>query len=484
MNRRLLWCLLCCGFVAIPFLLVEFPPITDLPQHVGQIRLFHETLAQPDGPYQIQWWTPYALVYLLIGFWWQIVPPMQVGNLAAMSLLMLCVAATHWLAARLGRPREAAIMATLLLFNHLLVWGLMNFLLGWPVFVLWLIWTLTAKPGRAPWIEISIAILMSSLLYITHVLWLAFGLIWLVVRTVTDRSNRQLGLLRIGASLPAVAVSIWWLRTTVSGTSFASAIVWGEPWTRLGPVQWSEATLGALRSTLELVPFMVLIVWIVLAFARGTDRGHRGLLICGSLLLAGYLFLPEKYNNTILFHSRWMPFAAICLLLAAPRLPWERWHKIGLAALMTGFLLLTSLSWMAYDRVEMAGLEESLSALPEEPRVLGLDFHRQSRWIDGRPFFQAFAYAQVLRGGTLSFSFAEFRPSLVVFREDRTARWTNGLEWLPGEVKPSDFGFFDHVLIHGSSEIQEEAKSLGPITPMNETLPWRLHRVRDSGSTP
>ena len=44
-----------------PFFVVTFPPITDLPQHLAQVRLFGEALADPDGPYGIQWWTPYSL---------------------------------------------------------------------------------------------------------------------------------------------------------------------------------------------------------------------------------------------------------------------------------------------------------------------------------------------------------------------------------------------------------------------------------------
>ena len=53
--------------VLVPFFVVTFPPITDLPQHLAQVRLFGEALADPGGPIEIQWWTPYSLPYALLG---------------------------------------------------------------------------------------------------------------------------------------------------------------------------------------------------------------------------------------------------------------------------------------------------------------------------------------------------------------------------------------------------------------------------------
>src|SRR5690606_2872684 len=53
---------LCSCALALPILAVDFPPITDLPQHLAQVELFLRAIAGDDR-YVIQWFTPYSLGY-------------------------------------------------------------------------------------------------------------------------------------------------------------------------------------------------------------------------------------------------------------------------------------------------------------------------------------------------------------------------------------------------------------------------------------
>ncbi len=69
-NSRIVWALVATGLTAIPFLVVRFPPITDLPQHLAQVRLFGEALTDPQSPYVIQWLTPYGLSFAILGAAW------------------------------------------------------------------------------------------------------------------------------------------------------------------------------------------------------------------------------------------------------------------------------------------------------------------------------------------------------------------------------------------------------------------------------
>ena len=78
----------------------------------------------------------------------------------------------------------------------------------------------------------------------------------------------------------------------------------------------------------------------------------------------------------------------------------------------------------------MSGLKEALSAVPSTPRVLGLDFVKESAFIKGRPFLQTVAYTQALKGGEINFSFAEHASGIVAYRERRRGpgpRDSNGL---------------------------------------------------------
>ncbi|HEX2165198.1 MAG TPA: hypothetical protein VHM02_14735, partial [Thermoanaerobaculia bacterium] len=127
-------------------------------------------------------------------------------------------------------------------------------------------------------------------------------------------------------------------------------------------------------------------------------------------------------------------------------------------------------------RVELAGLPAALAALPPEPRLLGLDYRRKSPLLDNPPFLQLFAWGQVLRGGTLNFSFAEFPPSLVVLRDGRRP-WSGGLEWYPARLRPDDLRWFDHALVNAPPDLHDRIAADPAMTPLTGGGPWRLYRV-------
>jgi len=110
--------------------------------------------------------------------------------------------------------------------------------------------------------------------------------------------------------------------------------------------------------------------------------------------------------------------------------------------------------------------------------VLGLDFVRHSDSVKGRPFLQTFAWAQVLFGGRLNFSFAEMPPSLVAFRGGLRPTWTVGLEWYPDRVQPTDFPQFDYALIGGRPQMHDRFGHLPGLEPLVDHGVWRLYRIR------
>ena len=132
----------------LPIVLTEFPPSTDLPQHIAQVRLFLDTLRSPGGPYVIQGLAPNNLIYSFILIFWSVLPVAYVGPAVLVLIVFLWIAAIFLLAAGKGRPTEAAILASLLVFNQSFYWGFLNFMTGFPVFVLWFALT-TKAPGTS-----------------------------------------------------------------------------------------------------------------------------------------------------------------------------------------------------------------------------------------------------------------------------------------------------------------------------------------------
>src|SRR5947207_1948857 len=101
LSSRVLLAAVSCTLAVLPFLVVRFPPITDLPQHAAQIRLALEALAGDDH-HRVQWWMPCVLPYGLLALSWALVGPAHAGRLAFCLVTTLGVAATHVLAARRG----------------------------------------------------------------------------------------------------------------------------------------------------------------------------------------------------------------------------------------------------------------------------------------------------------------------------------------------------------------------------------------------
>jgi len=194
----------------------------------------------------------------------------------------------------------------------------------------------------------------------------------------------------------------------------------------------------------------------------------------------GALLLPDLHMNTIQFAQRWVPGAGVLLVLAAPMAQLEPRLRRGVALGLAAFLSLsTTLAWRRFEHTEMTGFATALAALPRAPRVIGLDYVQESRFVQGRPFMQDFAYAQVLKGGRLNMSFAGFAPSLVVFKEGKPMPWTPSLEWAPERLRPADFQYFDFALINGDEATHAHFATLSEIEPVTHDGRWRLYRVKE-----
>jgi hypothetical protein len=478
------WGLVACSLlVVIPFASVEFPPITDLPQQAAQIRLFHETLQDSgESPYKIQWFTPYSLSYLILGISWLEFGPAACGRAAMAMIGVLWVLAMYLVAVRRNRPPAAAVLSALFFFNHTVYWGFYSFVVGWPVFLLWFELT-TAKSSETFSLRQSLKFLaVGVLLYMSHVLWLLAGTAWLIVHGLVFRHSTRSLLWRIGYLAPLlVAVVLWY--PLLQGSQMETPPVWGTDLVSRLSLSWlGDALLGGLQGHVEDIFLVIAIGWVVLS-TRGSWKELASetdweMLLCAAMFFALALLLPDKFMNTIRFEQRWAPAAIIMLIMGVPG-PRLRSAVRELAALvvLAVFCVYTTLAWIAFDDTELSGLRQALSALPRSPKVLGLSLFQGSEIVRGFPFIQTFAYSQVLKGGMVNFSFAEFSPCLVVYKNRFEAQWTGGLQWFPARFKESDLRYFDFVLINGpESEHSWVVSELG-LDPVTRDGRWRLYRI-------
>jgi len=187
---------------------------------------------------------------------------------------------------------------------------------------------------------------------------------------------------------------------------------------------------------------------------------------------------PEQVFQYDIF--RFALFGLILILAAAPRPPQigSRVFRVIPAALAAVFLLISANAWRSFEVRELSGLGEAIDALPQNSSVLGLDYMRESEYIKGFPFLQTFAYAQVVKGADLNFSFAEHGSGLANYSGSRKSTWSPGLEWSPHRVRPDDFLQFEFTLVNGDEKIHGFAKQVPSLVPVTGTGRWRLYRRR------
>jgi hypothetical protein len=472
-----------CVLALVPLLFAPFPPSTDLPQHLAQVRLFDEARAAPAGPYVIQWLAPNNLIYLFLWGFWKILPAGLVARAALALILLLWVAAIHGLGALRGRDAAAAAAASLLLFNQSFGWGFLNFLIGLPAFALWFAQT-AGEPRRLSWTRWAGLAGTGLLLYGSHALWFAAGGLWLVVIALVGKQPFKVLAGRLSALLPGGVISLFWyprLSAARATAGFDVAPHWSPLFDRLASVK--DSVIAGLRGPVGTLAFVFVLLWAGLAVWQHRRRlagsVDRDFLAAAAFFLALAAAGPDKFMNTIFFASRWLPAALLFLLLALPAPSFRRVPSkaVALAAAAVLFAA-TAAAWHRYSLTDLSGFRESLDALPGSPRVLGLDLVKESDHVPGRPFLQLFAYAQVFRGGELNFSFAEHYSGLVAYRSKREVPWTPALEWYGEKVRRTDFAFFDVVLANGEEKDHAALGGFSELEPVTGAGKWRLYRVR------
>src|SRR5262249_40205745 len=151
------------ALVLLPFASVALPPATDLPQHEAQVFLLLHALRH-ETTLTIQWYGPNTLAYLPLLLIRLLVSPQAAGR-GTLALLAIGWNTTHFIAARRrGIAPENAALAALLVFNFGLYWGFLNFLAGWPFFLLWIV-ELEREPDRR---NRTVLAILALLLYFGH----------------------------------------------------------------------------------------------------------------------------------------------------------------------------------------------------------------------------------------------------------------------------------------------------------------------------
>lgn len=478
----------CCVLVALPYLFVTFPPATDLPQHVAQIRLLVDNWYHPQSMYRIQWAAPNTLCYALMGLFYWLAGPLAAGRLALMTVAVTWVASIHMLAARRNLPLAAATMVSIFVANVSFVWGFFNFVFGWPLFVVWLL--LTTQTDKKPFgLADGVKLLATALLlFLAHVFWFAAAMVWLGLSFAVQRPGWRTTILRTASALPAMALAGAWY-IAFSRTWYVKAVVVPDDYSeKINYRWWVGNALNGINEPTRFVVAAVLVGWFVvalLAHIRTLKSSVSLPLATAALMFAAFaVAFPYNYQHTIYFAERWLPFPFILGLLAAPPLPRPKLALTLALACVAVLSLSTVHLWMGFEQVENSGLRAAIDAVPENAQVVGLDCIGLSGYIPGRPFMHMPVYAQAVKGAIPSFSFTEFPHSLVTVNQTSRVHppWTPQIEWDANLAKESDFTYFDYAIINADDTTHRYLSEKFHLAPVTTTGRWRLYKTEKSSS--
>ena len=479
------------ALVATPLFAVDWLPMLDLPQHLSQAHLISKTLSGAQSGMVVNWLAPNTLTTWLLAGLLAVLPPLAAAKAAVLGLLMLSILGVALLAKKIGASPVVVPLSAALLFNQSFYWGFLPFIAGFAAF-LFLITTWFGL-AQISWRELVFMALLFLLVYFCHVLWFAVAMLTVLLITLVSPDRNMKLRATILSALPVVGLALFWypsMHNNWKNAGFDMAPHWYISLLgRLRP-DYAAFAISGLKTDFSLLLLLITLSFVVGGIRRAIGKERRfvsaPLLVLATILTAAYLAMPDKYNNTLLFSVRWLPYVFIFFLLAcsAP-IQAAKW-RVGILffACMTlgGYALQTAVTWGKMEKEELSGLQQSLEKLPPKQNVLGLDFIRKSARINTfYPFAVNAAYAEVFKDCEINFSFAEHASSLVTYKTKLMRPYQEDLNLYSGRVTRADVGFFNFVLINADEVTHGKLAIFLGITPVTHDGRWRLYQVGRPG---
>lgn len=439
MGRPLL-AALALGFAFSAWLIWGFDPLpsADLPQHAAQLGLFR-SLGDPAfayaGQFELNYFTPYLLAYLVAGAF-ALVLPVAAAVKATLQLALVGWVWASWrFQRRVGGDPWWCLLAFPLFFGFSFLWGFLNYLLAVPLALLAVelydAWgegpAAGAERGRGTWLAaVGVA------LFFAHGMACVFGLA-VGAAAAWARSGARDGrsLLRlIAPALPAALLTVAWRQLNPELDLSLRWRAWQEQLSLFrtllgGPTDDLAALFSGALLLLALV--FLLADRAVLAALPARAAWARRLPLL--LTLAYVLLMPDRLGSLYHANRRFLVFLPLFAGGWLARRPgWRRPALIGLFVL----------AWLAVLAPRFAQVESALGPageligrLPEGKRLLYLRIGEDHNAFEMPFALHQGAWYAARRGGLADFSFAAFSTELVRYAPGRQPELPIGFEHRP-----------------------------------------------------
>ncbi len=495
--------------IAVPLLVVRYPPMTDLPFHAAQSAVFAHH-GDPSWHFAEQFVrqpfaVPYMALFAVTAALMLVLPAVAATKLAAAVLLALLPAG---LAVLLRGMKKSPLLGA---FGLLAVWGplthmaFLNFVGALGLFAGAVGVTLEAvdRPTTARKVALS-ALLLA--IFFTHVFRFPFAIAGVVGAAVIAGVARR----SLRATLASIAPTI------VAPIAVFGAWIVVRPRTiqaSPGPLSLHLERLrelgcltGSFRDPGERVALWIagaaLAAYVAIAIvgraraatppvaaedARARRAARLVAMACAIASLLAYLVLPLSVGSWWYVYPREATaaaFLALALLPDLPRAPALRAIGVALAlAASVPTTVVVARNYAAFDD-QTRDFDALVARLPQAPRLAYLVFDHDGSTRTISPFTHLPAWVQAQKGGWLSFHFDHFGSAPASYRprapgdRDVPPPTPDAWEWRPDAFVIDDERgrFFDWFLVRAKESPARVFAADPAVALVDRAGLWWLYR--------
>lgn len=328
--------------VLVPFLVVDLPPLVDLPNHLTRCSILAEL---PHNPALANLYEPrhtllpdMAMDATIVPLA-HVMPVMLAGKIfCGLTLLVLFSGAfaLSWAVAK--RPTWWALAPALLLFNHIFSFGFLNYLLScglmlWA-FALWIV-----LRERPVWLRIAVGTSFGILMFVSHLMPLAlYGcavLGWEFSRWYQG-PVRKLRRLALDLVIFGSTFIVPFLMLKASPTS--SELSRYVPGLAIDKYNETVQILRVDASPYDPVFTYLIFGLVLLLFVTGSLKIERWMRLPVVLIAAAFLALPTAFATTACVDMRVPILMAFLLVSGSVLVRQTRVTQLAVAALGLAFI--------------------------------------------------------------------------------------------------------------------------------------------------
>lgn len=444
------------ALMILPVWIIEYPPMTDLPQHAAQINTvlkYSDPSTQYQEYFKLNWFTPYLFGYSLILVFATVFPVLISVKIGISLALLGLPLGSYLLNKELGGKPEWNWIIFPTAMGYAFYWGFLNFIIAVPLvlFILYFTFRYLKRPSLQKMLGL---ILLVHFLFFSHGLLLFFTLVLCFIIIVQASDSLKSIFLNMIPYMSVIPVLSIWLFLTRSQEAQVSDQLFIGNYGLHRIIEMFTQVLGQPP-----IPEYILLgaVLYFIPFFLGAEFSKRfadwiPFIFCSSV----FIFLPMHFFGTGFLYPRFSILLLPFFLLTLKKRKTS--NTVFLQSIIIIFIIILLVipiyNFLEFRR-EYRGFDRILEELEPNQRILSMIFERNSDYFQTPVYLHFPLWYQVEKEGIVDFNFSLFFPEIVRYRDEMTPSVSFNFEWNPGSFdwEHHEAYLYDYFIIRSPREI-------------------------------